>query len=57
MLLKLHTMIGEYLFESDFPKHVKSVYVNGKTYTREEFLKEKENYLSKKKKDQMKSSI
>ena len=50
-------MIGEYLFNNDFPKHVKSVYVKGKTYIREEFLKEKENYLSKKKKDQMKSSI
>ena len=50
-------MIGEHLFNNDFPKHVKSVYVNGKTYTREEFLKEKENYLSKKKKNQIKSSI
>ena len=52
-------MIGEYLFESDFPKHVKSVYCNGRTYTREEFLKEKENYLLKKKqkKDKIKSSV
>ena len=50
-------MIGEYLFNNDFPKHVKSVYVKGKTYTREEFLKEKENYLLKKKKEKTKSSI
>ena len=52
-------MIGEYLFESDFPKHVKSVYCNGKTYTREEFLKEKENLILKKKqkKDKSKSSV
>ena len=52
-------MIGENLFESDFPKHVKSVYCNGRTYTREEFLKEKENYPLKKKqkKDKIKSSV
>ena len=52
-------MICEYLFESEFPKHVKSVWCNGKKYTREEFLKEKENYLLKKKqkKDKSKSSV
>ena len=52
-------MIGEYLFESDFPKHVKSVYCNGRKYTREEFLKEKENYLlnKKQKNDKTKSLV
>ena len=52
-------MIGEYLFESDFPKHVKSVYCTGKTYTREEFLKEIEIYLLKTKqtKGKPKSSV
>tara|TARA_B100001057_G_scaffold498638_1_gene606368 strand:+ start:18857 stop:19015 length:159 start_codon:yes stop_codon:yes gene_type:complete len=47
-------MIGEYLFNSDFPKHVKSVYCNGRTYTREEFLEEKEKYLLRKKKNKEK---
>jgi len=41
-------MIGEYLFYNDFPENVKSVYCNGKTYTRKEFLIEKEKFLKRK---------
>tara|TARA_B100001094_G_scaffold104886_1_gene101067 strand:- start:303 stop:458 length:156 start_codon:yes stop_codon:yes gene_type:complete len=41
-------MIGEYLFYNDFPKGVRSIYCNGKTYTREQFLIEKEKFLKRK---------
>ena len=41
-------MLGEYLFYNDFPQGVKSIYCNGKVYTREEFLIEKEKFFKKK---------
>ena len=41
-------MISEYLFDNDFPEHAKSIYCNGRTYTREEFLREKERFLKRK---------
>ena len=49
---------NEFVHEQE-DEHVKSIYCNGRTYTREEFLKEKENYLLKKKqkKDKTKSSV
>ena len=43
-------MIGKYLFDNDFPEHVKSIFCNGKTYTRNEFLIEKEKFLKRKSK-------
>jgi hypothetical protein len=38
----------EYLFNEDLPKGVKSVYVNGKRMSLEEFKKAKKIYLSSK---------
>lgn len=43
-------MLGEYLFYNDFPQGVKSIYCNGKVYTREEFLIEKDKFFKKKSK-------
>ena len=43
-------MIGEYLFYNDFRQGVKSIYCNGKVYTREEFLIEKDKFFKKKSK-------
>ena len=34
-----------YVFETDFPENVKSVFFNGKTYSKEEFNNEKANYI------------
>ena len=39
----------DYLFYNDLPKGVKSVYVNGKRISLEEFNEAKKEYLSKKK--------
>ena len=39
----------DYLFYSELPKGVKSVYVNGKRMTIEEFQKAKNDFLLKKK--------
>ena len=39
----------DYLFYSELPKGVKSVYVNGKRMTIEEFQKAKNDFLIKKK--------
>ena len=39
----------DYLFYSELPKGVKSVYVNGKRMTIEEFQKAKNHFLLKKK--------
>tara|TARA_B100001029_G_C15000839_1_gene417970 strand:+ start:953 stop:1087 length:135 start_codon:yes stop_codon:yes gene_type:complete len=36
-----------YLYLNEIPKGVKSIYINGKTITREEFLKQKESFLKK----------
>jgi len=41
-------MIGEYLFYNNFPDHAKSVYCNGRTYTRDEYLIEKKKFLKRK---------
>jgi hypothetical protein len=38
----------DYLFFEDFPKGIKSVYVNGKRMTIEEFQKAKNDFLLKK---------
>ena len=38
-----------YLFDSDFPTRVSSVFGEGKKITKEEFLKLKKKYLKKKK--------
>jgi len=38
----------DYLFFEDFPKGIKSVYVNGKRITIEEFEKAREKYFLKK---------
>ena len=38
-----------YLFDSDFPPGVASVFVGGKKISKEEFLKLKKKYLKKKK--------
>ena len=38
-----------YLFHNEFPQGVKSVYVNGKNISKEEFLELKERYSKKKK--------
>tara|TARA_E500000178_G_C16656767_1_gene588848 strand:+ start:65 stop:202 length:138 start_codon:yes stop_codon:yes gene_type:complete len=38
-----------YLFDSDFPPRVASVFVGGKKLSKEEFLKLKKKYLRKKK--------
>ncbi len=39
----------EYLFYNDLPKGVKSVYLNGKRLSLEEFEEAKKEFLSKKK--------
>jgi uncharacterized protein (DUF2267 family) len=39
----------DYLFYSELPKGVKSIYVNGKRMTIEEFQKAKNDFLIKKK--------
>jgi hypothetical protein len=39
----------DYLFYSELPKGIKSVYVNGKRMTIEEFQKAKNDFLIKKK--------
>ena len=39
----------DYLFYSELPKGIKSVYVNGKRLTIEEFQKAKNDFLLKKK--------
>ncbi len=38
-----------YLYHTEIPKGVRSVYINGKKISREEFLKERKTFLSKKK--------
>lgn len=38
----------DYLFLNDLPKGVKSIYVNGKRMSLEEFNQAKKKYLSKK---------
>jgi hypothetical protein len=44
----------DYLFFEDFPKGIKTVYVNGKRLTVEEFEEAKEKYFSKKGKHKLK---
>jgi hypothetical protein len=44
----------DYLFFEDFPKGIKSVYVNGKRITIEEFEKAREKYFLKKSNKQIK---
>lgn len=42
-------MKSNYLFYSDFPPGIASVFVDGKKLSKEEFLKLKKKYLKKKK--------
>ncbi len=37
-----------YVFELDFPENVKSIFFNGRTYSKEKFYIEKEKFLKKK---------
>lgn len=37
-----------FLYRNEIPEGVKSIFVNGKTLTREEFLKKKEEFIKKK---------
>ncbi len=37
-----------YLYHTEIPKGIRSVYINGKKISREEFLKERKTFLSKK---------
>ncbi len=37
-----------YLYHTEIPRGVRSVYINGKKISREEFLKERKTFLSKK---------
>jgi hypothetical protein len=41
-------MKHSYLFDSDFPPGIASVFVDGKKISKEEFLKLKEKHLKKK---------
>ncbi len=50
-------MIGEHLFYNEFPKHAKSIYCNGKTYSREEFLNEREEFFKRKAKMKKRQSV
>jgi len=44
-------MIDEYLFENDLPVGVRSIYCNGRKYSREQFLIEREKFTQKKRKN------
>ena len=37
----------KYLFYNDFPKGVNSVCINGKKFSKEDFLKERKNFFQK----------
>ena len=39
----------KYLFYNDFPKGVNSVCINGKKFSKEDFLKERKKFFSRKK--------
>jgi len=41
-------MIGEYLFKNEIPHGIKTIHCNGKTYSREEFVLEREKFLTRK---------
>tara|TARA_B100001142_G_C14241721_1_gene619691 strand:+ start:318 stop:458 length:141 start_codon:yes stop_codon:yes gene_type:complete len=43
----------DYLFRSEFPKGVKSIFVNGRSITRTEFLEQKKIYFKKRNKTQV----
>jgi|GEM_PF-1424990 len=47
--IDIKKMMYNYLFDSDFPPGVASVFVGGKKISKEEFLKLKKKYLKKKK--------
>jgi hypothetical protein len=38
----------DFLYSNTIPKGVKSIFVNGETFTREEFLKKREEFFNKK---------
>ena len=44
----------DFIFERDFPENVKSIFFNGKTYSREKFNSEKAKYLKRKLAKQLK---
>nr|AOE09295.1 hypothetical protein [uncultured bacterium] len=46
--IKQTKMDHSYLYHTDLPKGVKSVYFNGKKISRAEFLKERKNFFSNK---------
>ena len=43
-----------FIFEKDFPDNVKSVFFNGKTYSKEEFNNEKAKFFKRKSAKQLK---
>jgi len=44
-------MIDEYLFENNVPIGVKSIYCNVRTYSRDQFMIERQKFLQKKRKN------
>ena len=44
----------DFIFERDFPENVKSIFFNGKTYSKEKFNSEKAKYLKRKSSEQLK---
>ena len=43
-----------FIFEIDFPENVKTIFFNGKTYSKEKFNSEKAKYLKRKSSKQLK---
>ena len=43
-----------FIFEIDFPENVKTIFFNGKTYSKEKFNSEKAKYLKRKAAKQLK---
>ena len=43
-----------FIFEIDFPENVKTIFFNGKTYSKEKFNSEKAKYLKRKSAQQLK---
>ena len=44
----------DFIFERDFPENVKTIFFNGKTYSKEKFNSEKAKYLKRKSSEQLK---
>ena len=41
-------MLDSFIFQNDIPKGVKSLFFNGKTYSREQFLAERKKFFNNK---------